>query len=79
MTACYAAGLRISEAMHLDLEDLSLDGAFVRVIGKGDRERVVPVGEVALGWLRRQTDSVYPGMIVHALFNAAALTTAVAM
>jgi len=48
----YAAGLRISEALNLDLEDLSLDGAFVRVIGKGDRERLVPVGEVALDALR---------------------------
>ena len=48
----YAAGLRISEALHLDLEDISLDGAFVRVIGKGDRERLVPVGEVALDAIR---------------------------
>ncbi len=57
----YAAGLRISEVIGLDREDLSIDGAFVRVIGKGDKERLVPVGEVALdaitGWLngRRQT------------------------
>jgi integrase/recombinase XerD len=48
----YAAGLRISEALRLDLEDVSLDGAFVRVIGKGDRERLVPVGEIALDALR---------------------------
>ena len=51
----YAAGLRISEVVGLDREDLSIDGAFVRVIGKGDKERLVPVGEVALdavrGWL----------------------------
>ncbi len=51
----YAAGLRISEAIGLDREDLSIDGAFVRVIGKGDKERLVPVGEVAIdaitGWL----------------------------
>ncbi len=47
----YAAGLRVSEAVGLDREDLSLDGSFVRVIGKGDRERLVPVGEVALDWL----------------------------
>ncbi|MFL5643722.1 MAG: site-specific tyrosine recombinase XerD [Chloroflexota bacterium] len=47
----YAAGLRISEAINLDLEDLSRDGAFVRVIGKGDKERLVPVGEIALDWL----------------------------
>ena len=49
----YAAGLRVSEALGLDREDLSLDGAFVRVIGKGDKERLVPVGEVALDWLDR--------------------------
>jgi len=48
----YAAGLRISEALQLDLEDLSLDGAFVRVIGKGDKERLVPIGEVAVDVLR---------------------------
>jgi integrase/recombinase XerD len=48
----YAAGLRVSEALGLDLEDLSLDGGFVRVIGKGDKERLVPVGDVALDWLR---------------------------
>jgi len=48
----YAAGLRVSEALRLDLEDISLDGAFVRVIGKGDRERLVPVGELALDALR---------------------------
>jgi integrase/recombinase XerD len=47
----YAAGLRVSEALRLDREDLSLDGAFVRVIGKGDKERLVPVGDVALDWL----------------------------
>ena len=49
----YAAGLRISEALRLDLEDVSLDGAFVRVIGKGDKERLVPIGEVAVEVLRR--------------------------
>ncbi len=48
----YAAGLRVTEALRLDLEDVSLDGAFVRVIGKGDRERLVPVGEVALDAVR---------------------------
>jgi integrase/recombinase XerD len=52
----YAAGLRISEALGLDREDLSLDGAFVRVIGKGDKERLVPVGDVALAVLRTWID-----------------------
>jgi integrase/recombinase XerD len=52
----YAAGLRISEATGLDRDDLSFDGAFVRVVGKGDKERLVPVGDVALDWLRRWAD-----------------------
>ena len=56
----YAAGLRISEALGLDREDLALDGGFVRVIGKGDKERLVPVGEVALEWLTRYLDAVRP-------------------
>jgi integrase/recombinase XerD len=56
----YAAGLRVSEALRLDAEDVSLDGAFVRVIGKGDRERLVPIGEVALDWLRRYLAEVRP-------------------
>lgn len=49
----YAAGLRVSEALGLDREDLALETGAVRVVGKGDRERVVPVGDVALGWLAR--------------------------
>jgi integrase/recombinase XerD len=44
----YAAGLRISEALDLDRHDLNLAGGFVRVIGKGDKERLVPVGDIAL-------------------------------
>ncbi len=44
----YAAGLRVSEALSLDRVDLSASGGFVRVIGKGDKERLVPVGDMAL-------------------------------
>ena len=59
----YAAGLRISEALRLDLEDVSLDGAFVRVIGKGDRERLVPIGEVAIAALRDWIDGPRAALI----------------
>lgn len=59
----YAAGLRISEALGLDLQDLSFDGGFVRVIGKGDRERLVPVGDVALDWIRRYVADVRPAWL----------------
>jgi integrase/recombinase XerD len=49
----YAAGLRVSEALGLDLGSFSLDAAWVRVIGKGDRERMIPIGDVAVDWLAR--------------------------
>ncbi len=59
----YASGLRISEAVGLDRDDLSLEEGLVRVVGKGDRERQVPVGEVALGWLRRYIGEVRPAWL----------------
>jgi len=49
----YAAGLRVSEAIGLDRESFGDEAGMVRVIGKGDKERMVPVGDVALGWLAR--------------------------
>ena len=62
----YASGLRVSEATGLDLQDLSLDGGFVRVIGKGDKERLVPVGDVALAALSRYLDEVRPRWLASA-------------
>jgi integrase/recombinase XerD len=56
----YASGLRISEAVGLDRDDIDLEVALVRVVGKGDRERQVPVGEVAVAWLRRYVAQVRP-------------------
>ena len=43
----YGCGLRVSEAVGLKVSSLYLDEGFVRVIGKGDKERVVPIGEAA--------------------------------
>ncbi len=62
----YAAGLRISEALRLDEDDASFDAGFVRVIGKGDKERLVPVGEVAVGWLQRYAQEARPGWLASA-------------
>jgi integrase/recombinase XerD len=59
----YAAGLRVSEAIGLDREDLSLDGGFVRVIGKGDKERLVPVGDEAIDWLTAWIDGGRPPLL----------------
>jgi integrase/recombinase XerD len=59
----YACGLRVSEALNLDLEDLSLAEASVRVIGKGDRERRLPVGDIAVAALGRYLDEVRPALV----------------
>ena len=61
----YASGLRISEAVGLDRDHIDLEGGLVRVVGKGDRERQVPVGEVAVVWLRRYVAEVRPGLLSH--------------
>lgn len=56
----YSCGLRVSEAADLTLERLNFREAAVRVIGKGTRERWVPLGEVASSWLRRYLDEARP-------------------
>jgi integrase/recombinase XerD len=59
----YAGGLRVGEAIGLDREDLSIDGGFVRVVGKGDRERLLPLGEIAIDWLGRYLEAVRPAWL----------------
>ena len=47
----YATGLRVSELISLQTSQISMQQGVIRVIGKGNKERLVPVGEVALDWL----------------------------
>ncbi len=49
----YATGLRVSELTGLTLAQVSLDMGVVRVLGKGSKERLVPLGEEAIVWLKR--------------------------
>lgn len=52
----YASGLRVSELVTMNVAQLSQDMGVVRVMGKGSKERLVPIGEEALNWLRRYLD-----------------------
>jgi integrase/recombinase XerD len=60
----YAAGLRVSELVGLTLPQLRLDLGFIVVMGKGSKERVVPVGEAAETWINRYLADIRPTLTV---------------
>jgi integrase/recombinase XerD len=49
----YAAGLRVSELVGLKVFEVNLDAGVLRIMGKGSKERLVPLGEEAVDWVRR--------------------------
>jgi integrase/recombinase XerD len=59
----YATGLRVSELVGLTLSQVSLDAGVVRVIGKGDKERIVPLGEEAIRWLQHYLGEARPTLV----------------
>ncbi|QJD28758.1 site-specific tyrosine recombinase XerD [Methylococcus geothermalis] len=59
----YATGLRVTELVGLSFGQISLRQGVVRVSGKGDKDRLVPVGEEALDWLERYLNKVRPGIL----------------
>jgi len=59
----YASGLRLSELKNLRLEQLHLDAGFINVIGKGNKERVVPAGRTAVAALNRYIEAGRPKLV----------------
>jgi len=59
----YATGLRVSELVGLKLHELNLDMGLVRIFGKGNKERLVPLGEEAIAWLRRYLAEARPALL----------------
>jgi integrase/recombinase XerD len=59
----YACGLRISELGAIRLEQLQLESGFINVIGKGNKERVVPLGRQAIGALKRYLEVGRPTLV----------------
>lgn len=68
----YATGLRVSELVHLTVDQVNLRQGVVRITGKGRKERLVPFGEEALAWLERYLAQSRPlllrGQLSDALF-----------
>lgn len=56
----YAAGLRVSELTALKLAEINWEDGWVRVLGKGGKERMVPVGREALSWIRKYLKTSRP-------------------
>jgi integrase/recombinase XerD len=61
----YASGMRVSELTGLTLGQLILDAGLIRVIGKGDKERVVPLGSIAIAWVEKYLSSARPRLQKH--------------
>jgi integrase/recombinase XerD len=61
----YASGLRVSELTTLKVSQVSQDMGVVRVTGKGSKERLVPLGEEALAWIRRYLREGRPVLLGH--------------
>lgn len=60
----YATGLRVSELINLKLVDLHLSMHLLQTIGKGDRERIVPISDVAIEWLTRYLQTTRVKLLV---------------
>ena len=59
----YATGLRISELTNLELSQIDLKRGLIKILGKGGKERIVPIGETALDWVRDYLDNVRKDII----------------
>jgi len=59
----YAAGLRVSELVSLELPQINLQIGLVRIIGKGNKERMVPLGDVAVDWVTQYLNVARPELM----------------
>ncbi len=70
----YATGLRVSELVGLRLVEVSLADGLVRVTGKGQKERIVPMGEEAGAWLERYFQDARPALLKNRRADAVFIT-----
>jgi integrase/recombinase XerD len=59
----YATGLRVTELVSLHLGQVNLRQGVIRVVGKGSKDRLVPIGEEAEDWLNRYLKTIRPGIL----------------
>jgi integrase/recombinase XerD len=59
----YATGLRVTELLSLKPADVNLDAGYLTCIGKGDKQRIVPLGSAAADWVRRYLADARPALL----------------
>ena len=59
----YATGMRVSELIQIELEDVNLIMGFIRVFGKGNKERIVPLGDTVIEYLNTYLETVRPQLL----------------
>ncbi|PTF99242.1 site-specific tyrosine recombinase XerD [Staphylococcus chromogenes] len=68
----YATGIRVSELINIEVEDVNLLMGFVKVYGKGNKERIIPLGETVIELLKTYIENVRPQLlkkqVTHTLF-----------
>ena len=58
----YATGARVSEVVDLKIENLDTEVGYVRVFGKGSKERIIPMGKYARNWLKKYLENTRPNL-----------------
>ncbi|RIM68321.1 site-specific tyrosine recombinase XerD [Staphylococcus arlettae] len=66
----YATGMRVTELIDLEVENVNLIMGFVKVFGKGGKERIVPLGDTVIGYLSTYLETVRPQLLKTTVTNA---------
>jgi len=59
----YATGLRVTELISLKLDDLHLSLGLIQTVGKGDKERIIPLGDLAINWINEYLEKSRPELV----------------
>lgn len=70
----YATGLRVSELVGLTMLEVNLDVGVVRIVGKGNKERLVPMGEQAINWVQQFINQARPALLKNKTSDALFIT-----
>ncbi|MDN8760702.1 tyrosine-type recombinase/integrase, partial [Staphylococcus aureus] len=65
----YATGMRVTELIQIEIDDVNLIMGFVKVFGKGNKERIIPLGDTVIEYLDTYINSVRPQLLKKTVTN----------